>query len=90
MAKTFTIGGYTVDYKGERKIRLANDAKRIKVLEANGNTEIEMGPLPHAMTREEAEAYLADGLAARLAGDEVARSAYREANRADTEELAAA
>jgi hypothetical protein len=74
MAKTFTIGGYTVDYKGERKIRLANDLKRIKVLESNGNTDIQMGPLPYAMERSEAEAYLANGLAALLAQDEAARA----------------
>jgi hypothetical protein len=73
MAKTFTIGGYSVDYRGERKIRLANDAKRVKVLSANGHTEIEMGPLPHAMTREEAEAFLADGIVAHRAQAEASR-----------------
>jgi hypothetical protein len=39
--KTFTIIGYSV-LNGERKVRVANDFSRIKILIRNGHTDIEL------------------------------------------------
>ena len=43
---------------GEFKVRFANDALRVKVLAKNGHTDIDIIELKHAMTKEDAVAYL--------------------------------
>ena len=43
---------------GEFKVRFANDALRTKVLIKNGHTDIDIVELKHAMTKEEAVAFL--------------------------------
>jgi hypothetical protein len=58
MEKTFTVAG-TSNLNGVVKFRFANDLKgRIKVLEKNGHTEVNLIELPTAMTKEAAIAYL--------------------------------
>lgn len=54
---TFTHAG-TSRLNGSVKVRFANDALRVKVLEKNGHTEVDLIELPNAMTKEEAVAYL--------------------------------
>lgn len=55
--KTFDTAGFST-YKGERKFRVANGrAARVKVLEKNGHTDIDLQELPHAMTKQEAEQF---------------------------------
>jgi hypothetical protein len=39
-------------------VRFANDALRVKVLEKNGHTEVDLMQLPEPMTKEDAVAYL--------------------------------
>ena len=55
--KTFTVAGFSV-LNGERKMRVANSMDRVKVLMANGHTEIELQELPRAMTKEEIAEFL--------------------------------
>ena len=58
MQKMFTVAG-TSNLNGTVKFRFANDLKsRVKVLERNGHTEINLIELPEAMTKESAIAYL--------------------------------
>ena len=54
---TFTHAGVSL-YKGEIKVRFANDALRVKVLAKNGHKDIDMVELKHPMTKDEAVAYL--------------------------------
>lgn len=44
--------------KGEVKVRYANDQMRIKVLQKNGHTDIDLIQLVHPMQKESAVAYL--------------------------------
>lgn len=56
--KTFTVAG-TSNLNGVVKFRFANDLKsRIKVLERNGHTDVQLVELPNAMTKEQAIAWL--------------------------------
>lgn len=58
MEKLFTVAG-TSNLNGVTKMRFANDLKsRIKILERNGHTEIQLFELPRAMTKADAIAYL--------------------------------
>lgn len=58
MEKLFTVAG-TSNLNGVVKFRFANDLKsRVKVLERNGHTEINLIELPAEMTKEAAIAYL--------------------------------
>jgi len=57
MSKSFTHAGVS-KLDGEFKVRFANDAMRTKVLIKNGHTDIDIVELKHAMTKEEAVAYL--------------------------------
>jgi hypothetical protein len=58
MEKTFTVAG-TSNLNGTVKFRFANDLKsRIKVLEKNGHTEVNLIELPTAMTKAQAIAFL--------------------------------
>lgn len=61
MEKLFTIGGFSTDYKGQRKVRLANSMDRAKVLKRCGDTDIALAELPYPMTREQGEQFLATG-----------------------------
>ena len=54
---TFTHAG-TSRLNGSVKVRFANDALRVKVLEKNGHTEVDLMPLPNPMTKEDAVAFL--------------------------------
>ena len=63
MTKTFTVAG-TSNLNGVVKFRFANDLKsRIKVLERNGHTEINLVELPTEMTKEQAIQFLEAGTA---------------------------
>ena len=58
MTKTFTVAG-TSNLNGVVKFRFANDLKgRIKVLERNGHTNIDLRELPEPMTKEAAIQFL--------------------------------
>lgn len=57
MSKSFTHAGVS-RLNGEFKVRFANDALRVKVLAKNGHKDIDILELKHAMTKEEAVAYL--------------------------------
>lgn len=57
MSKSFTHAGVS-KLDGEFKVRFANDSMRTKVLIKNGHTDIDIVELKHAMTKEEAVAYL--------------------------------
>jgi hypothetical protein len=57
MSKSFTHAGVS-KLDGEFKVRFANDALRTKVLIKNGHTDIDIIELKHAMTKEDAVAYL--------------------------------
>jgi hypothetical protein len=50
--KTFTVAGFSV-LAGVKKMRFANSMDRVKVLMANGHTDIELQELPRAMTKDE-------------------------------------
>lgn len=50
MEKTFTHGGYST-LKGVKEARAANSADRVKVLIANGHTDIFLEELPEPMTK---------------------------------------
>ena len=57
MSKTFTHAGVS-KLDGKFKVRFANDSLRTKVLIKNGHTDIDIVELKHAMTKDEAVAYL--------------------------------
>jgi DNA-binding transcriptional MerR regulator len=57
MSKSFTHAGVS-KLDGEFKVRFANDSLRTKVLIKNGHTDIDIVELKHAMTKEDAVAYL--------------------------------
>lgn len=57
MSKTFTHAGVS-RLNGEMKVRYANDALRVKVLAKNGHKDIDIVELKHAMSKEDAIAYL--------------------------------
>ena len=59
MNATFTQAGVS-RLKGEFRARFTNDALRVKVLVANGHTDIDLMELPAPMTKEAAVAYLID------------------------------
>ena len=61
MEKTFTIGGFSTDPTGQRKVRLANSMDRAKVLKRCGHTDVELIELPYPMTREQGEQYMTMG-----------------------------
>jgi len=54
---SFTHAGVS-KLNGEFKVRFANDAMRTKVLIKNDHTDIDIIELKHAMTKDEAVAYL--------------------------------
>lgn len=54
---TYTHAGVS-RLNGEFKVRFANDALRVKVLAKNGHTDIDIVELKHAMSKEDAIAFL--------------------------------
>jgi hypothetical protein len=57
MSKTFTHAGVS-KLNGEFKVRFANDQMRVKVLAKNGHKDIDILELKHAMSKEDAVAFL--------------------------------
>jgi hypothetical protein len=55
--KTFTFGGVS-DLNGIYKLRVANDASRVKVLDKNGHIDIRLVALPQAFTKAQTVAFL--------------------------------
>ena len=55
--KTFAVAGVST-IAGSTKIRFMNDSTRVKILIKNGHTDIDIIELKHAMTKEDAVAYL--------------------------------
>jgi hypothetical protein len=55
--KTFSIAGVS-RLKGEMTVRFANDMTRVKVLQKNDHTDIDLIELREPMTKEAAVAYL--------------------------------
>ena len=46
----FKVAGVSI-LKGEAKVRFANDMTRVKVLDKNGHTDVELRDLPEAMDK---------------------------------------
>ena len=57
MGNTFTVAGVSKQ-NGEFKVRYANDIMRVKVLEKNRHTAIDLIELPREMSKEAIPAYL--------------------------------
>lgn len=55
--KRFAVAGVSTQ-DGDTKVRFANDMMRIKILQKNGHTNINLVELPSEMTKSEAVAYL--------------------------------
>ena len=53
----FKVAGVSI-LKGEAKVRFANDMTRVKVLDKNGHTDVELRDLPEAMDKPAVVAYL--------------------------------
>lgn len=56
-AKMFTVAGVS-QFKGQFKVRFANDLARVKLLMKNDNTEIELLELPEPMSKPDAVKFL--------------------------------
>lgn len=57
--KTYTVTGVST-LNGKTKIRFCNDVMRIKVLDKNGHTGVNLVELPEAMTKGAIAQYLTD------------------------------
>jgi glycerol-3-phosphate cytidylyltransferase-like family protein len=55
--KLFTVAG-TSKFKGETKLRFANDSMRVKVLDKHGHEDIVLIELPEAMTKMSAARFI--------------------------------
>jgi hypothetical protein len=55
--KKFAVAGVST-LNGKTKVRVANDAARVKILVKNGHTDIELIDLPQEMTKAEIAAYM--------------------------------
>ena len=55
--KKFSVAGVST-INGKTKIRWANDVMRIKILQKNGHSDLELITLPNEMTKAEIAAYL--------------------------------
>ena len=55
--KKFAVAGVST-LNGKTKIRFANDAMRVKILQKQGHTDIDLIDLPHEMTKAEIAAHL--------------------------------
>ena len=58
MSKLFTVAGVSF-FKGEYKVRFANDLTRVSALEKCGNTEVTLVQLPEEMDKNQAAEYIA-------------------------------
>lgn len=56
-AKMFTVAGVS-QFKGQFKVRFANDLARVKLLMKNDNTDIELLELPEPMSKPDAVKFL--------------------------------
>jgi hypothetical protein len=56
-AKMFSVAGVS-QFKGQFKVRFANDLARVKLLMKNDNTEIELLELPEPMSKPDAVKFL--------------------------------
>lgn len=56
-AKMFTVAGVS-QFKGQYKVRFANDLARVKLLMKNDNTDIELLELPEPMSKPDAVKFL--------------------------------
>lgn len=59
MSKTFGVAGVS-KHNGEVKVRFAQDMNRVKVLERNGHTDVQLFLLPTPMTKEDALLWLVE------------------------------
>jgi hypothetical protein len=57
MSNTFTHAGVST-LNGKTKVRFANDEMRVKILIKNGHRDIDIVQLRHAMSKEDAVAFL--------------------------------
>ena len=57
--KKFAVAGVST-LNGKTKIRFANDAMRVKILQKQGHTDIDLIDLPHEMTKAEIAAHLVE------------------------------
>ena len=57
--RKFSVAGVST-LAGKTEIRFANDSLRIKILEKNGHTNVELVNLPNEMTKGEAAVYLTE------------------------------
>jgi hypothetical protein len=57
--KKFAVAGISTQ-AGKTKVRFANDALRIKILQKNGHTDVELIDLPREMTKGEIAQYMHD------------------------------
>lgn len=57
--KTYTVAGSST-LNGKTKIRFCNDVMRIKVLDKNGHTNVNLVDLPEPMTKGQIAQYLID------------------------------
>ena len=57
--KKFAVAGVST-LEGKTKLRFANDALRIKILEKNGHKDVELITLPYAMTKGEIAQYMTE------------------------------
>jgi hypothetical protein len=55
--KKFAVAGVST-HEGKTKIRFANDAIRIKILQKNGHTDVQLVDLPCEMTKGEIAQYM--------------------------------
>lgn len=55
--KKFAVAGVST-LNGKTKVRFANDAMRVKILQKQNHTDIELIDLPHEMTKTEIAAHM--------------------------------
>lgn len=88
--KKFAVAGVST-LNGKTKIRFANDAMRVKILQKQGHTDIDLIDLPHEMTKAEIAAHLvATGYGAGNAAVEAAIADLAKKNKVTVPEATAA
>jgi len=55
--KKFSVAGVST-LNGKTKVRFANDVMRIKILDKNGHSDVDLVELPHPMTKGEIAAHM--------------------------------
>jgi uncharacterized iron-regulated protein len=87
--KKFAVAGVST-LNGKTKIRFANDAMRVKILQKQNHTDIDLIDLPHEMTKTEIVAHLiATGYGAGNAAVEAAIADLAKKNKVAVPETAA-